>query len=131
MPLTMCSIVSALGAACTSAAAFRAAFPNLYFGFTGFITFAGAAATRDALACGAVPLSRVLLETDGPHMMPEATPSSGRATGPRRKGKRGGVCHPGHIPAVAEGVAAAMGGGSTAAQVLSAARVNTRTVYGV
>eukprot|EP01087_Luapelamoeba_hula_P019683 TRINITY_DN6553_c0_g1_i1.p1 TRINITY_DN6553_c0_g1~~TRINITY_DN6553_c0_g1_i1.p1 ORF type:complete len:344 (+),score=39.96 TRINITY_DN6553_c0_g1_i1:152-1033(+) len=41
-------------------------FPNLYIGFTGVITFAGALKK----VVNTVPVERILLETDGPYMAP-------------------------------------------------------------
>eukprot|EP01080_Neovahlkampfia_damariscottae_P011342 gene11342-4510_t len=60
-------------------------FKNLYFGFTGAITFKKSDALRQVL--NHIPLDRILLETDAPYMAP---------------GKyRGGICHPGMIPVIA------------------------------
>ena len=57
----------------SNAAKFAAAFPNLYFGFTGYITqsHGDATATRAAIS-GEIPLQRILFETDGPWMCPRA-----------------------------------------------------------
>ena len=43
-------------------------FPNLYIGFTGVVTFKNNAEVLSALS--AVPLQRLLLETDAPFMAP-------------------------------------------------------------
>jgi TatD DNase family protein len=57
-----------------------AAFPNLYIGFTGVVTFKNNADVLAALT--AVPLNRLLLETDAPFMAPVP--------------HRGKQCHSGH-----------------------------------
>jgi TatD DNase family protein len=54
-------------------------FPNLYFGFTGVITFKNAGKLLDVVK--QVPLNRIVLETDAPFMAPVPF--------------RGQVCHPG------------------------------------
>lgn len=55
----------------THAAALLEGFPNVHFGFTGFITQDNpdAAATRQAIR-HAIPPNRILFETDGPWMSP-------------------------------------------------------------
>jgi len=88
-------------------------FPNLYVGFTGVITFPTAANVRDTL--DAVPLERLLLETDGPFMAPLPF--------------RGAVAHPGHVPFTAEKMAEVKG--VPVAEVFAAVRKNTRAVYGI
>eukprot|EP01126_Amoeba_proteus_P016755 TRINITY_DN1785_c0_g3_i2.p1 TRINITY_DN1785_c0_g3~~TRINITY_DN1785_c0_g3_i2.p1 ORF type:complete len:298 (+),score=57.33 TRINITY_DN1785_c0_g3_i2:114-896(+) len=44
-------------------------FPNLFFGFTGVITFPNCNYLREIVR--QIPLNRILLETDGPYMAPE------------------------------------------------------------
>lgn len=63
------------------ATAFLAAFPRLYIGVTGFVTYGKAKALQDALRTGAVPLARLLLETDGPHMMPDGAAAAASGSG--------------------------------------------------
>ncbi len=87
-------------------------FPNLYVGFTGCITFPSATAIRDTLSC--VPLTRLLLETDGPFMAPVPF--------------RGSQAHPGHVPLVAATMAEVKG--VTVAELLKQVRANSRAVYG-
>jgi len=67
----------------TNAAKFAAAFPNLYFGFTGFVTqsHSDAAHTRAAIS-DVVPLERVLFETDGPWMCPRAAGANADVVAP-------------------------------------------------
>ncbi len=55
---------------------------NIYFGFTGVVTFKSADSIRQAVQ--EVPAERLLLETDSPFMAPIPF--------------RGKTCHPGHIP---------------------------------
>eukprot|EP00659_Diplonema_papillatum_P015896 gene15896-24297_t len=71
------------------ALAFVAAFPNAKVGFTGVVTFNNARDVRAAVA--ALPLDKILTETDGPFMAPAPY--------------RGAVAHPGHAAVVAESIA--------------------------
>lgn len=87
-------------------------FPNLCLGFTGVVTFKNAAEVLRVVE--AVPLHRILLETDGPYMAPVP--------------HRGSPAHPGHVPHVAAKIAQVKA--VTTAEVFSAARANTRRVYG-
>ncbi|ELR12394.1 hydrolase, TatD family protein [Acanthamoeba castellanii str. Neff] len=86
--------------------------PNLFIGYTGVITF-GASDLSEVVRH--VPLERILLETDGPYMTPAPY--------------RGKVCHSGHVPFIAKKVGELKG--MPLAQVLQAARDNTRRMYGV
>ena len=86
---------------------------NLCIGFTGVITFKNAAEIREVVA--EVPLSKILLETDGPYMAP--TPY------------RGQVAHPGHVYYVASKVAEVKG--TSLDEVLATCRDNTRRTYGI
>lgn len=61
-----------------------------------------------------LPLDRLLLETDAPYMAPRP------AKGPS---------HPGHIPAIAQCIAQLKGVSVEA--VMTAARQNTKAVYGI
>lgn len=89
-----------------------AAFPNMYFGFTGAITFNNAAEACDAVKL--IPLNRILLETDAPYMAPHPLK---------------GVSHSGHIPLIAQKIAELKG--DTLDNVLKTIRTNTRDMYGV
>lgn len=134
------------------AKAFLEAFPRLFIGVTGFVTFGSGAALRAGLSSGDIPLGRLLLETDGPHMTPEAPEDGGGADtgargrgrgdggrGGRRGGGRGGGRRRGRggrkpntpqsIPAIAAAVAALVG--AAMEDVLRQTRENARTVYGV
>lgn len=62
-----------------------------YVGFSGIVSYPSAVELHDLAR--AVPLDRILLETDGPYMAPEP--------------HRSAHSHPGHIPWIAEGVARA------------------------
>eukprot|EP00005_Dracoamoeba_jomungandri_P009612 CAMPEP_0174266930 /NCGR_PEP_ID=MMETSP0439-20130205/31913_1 /TAXON_ID=0 /ORGANISM="Stereomyxa ramosa, Strain Chinc5" /LENGTH=293 /DNA_ID=CAMNT_0015354185 /DNA_START=57 /DNA_END=935 /DNA_ORIENTATION=+ len=66
-----------------------AEWPNLCIGFTGVVTFKNSEAIREVV--GAVPIERMLLETDGPFMAPMPF--------------RGQTCHSGHIPYTAMTIA--------------------------
>jgi len=90
-------------------------FSRLYFGFTGVITFKGRSADPIREVVRSLPLTRILLETDGPFMAPEP--------------HRGDVAHPGLIPFVAEAVAKALG--VPVAEVYDRTRANARAVYGI
>lgn len=88
-------------------------FPRLHIGFTGVITFGDAYSIRDVVR--AVPLDRILLETDGPFMAPEP--------------HRGRVSHPGHVFHVAKRIAEVKD--LPVDEVLEICRENTRRVYGI
>jgi TatD DNase family protein len=87
-------------------------FPNLFLGFTGAITFNNANKLREVIK--QVPLSRILLETDGPYMTPEPM--------------RGNPAHPGHIPLIAKAIADIKR--ETIDEVLMQCRQNTTKMYG-
>jgi len=91
--------------------AILAEFPNFYFGLTGTISMGvqGDGARMAKL----VPLERMLLETDGPYLLPRGTPLN----------------HVGQIPLVARLVAQARN--CSAEEVLAKSRENTRYVYGI
>jgi hypothetical protein len=88
-------------------------FPNLCIGFTGIVTFKNAADVQAVVR--AVPLERILLETDGPYLAPAP--------------HRGKPAHPGHVPLIARKIAEVKG--VTPQAVFAAARDNTRRIYGV
>lgn len=102
---------------CTSSAnmiaPLLAAFPNLYVGFTGCITFGTADENRKTVA--SVPINRLLLETDGPYMAPVPF--------------RGQIAHPGMIPFVAEVMAKVHN--VDLVTLLRQVRENTRFIYGI
>merc|ERR1712080_568366 len=62
-----------------------------------------------------LPLSRLLIETDGPYMCPEPF--------------RGQTSHPGHVHRVAERIARIKD--LTLARVIAETRENCRSVYGI
>ncbi|KYQ89109.1 hypothetical protein DLAC_10341 [Tieghemostelium lacteum] len=88
-------------------------FSNLYIGFTGCITFKNSESIRASVQ--AVPIERMLLETDGPYMTPEPF--------------RGQTAHSGHIPQVANMIAQVKQ--LSLEQVLKQCRINTTNVYGI
>lgn len=88
-------------------------FPNLCLGLTGILTFKNAVDLQ--AVAKATPLSRLLLETDGPYLAPVP--------------HRGQPAHPGHIPLIAAKIAELKG--ATLEEVYGAARENTRKVYGI
>lgn len=63
----------------------------------------------------ATPLSRLLLETDGPYLAPVPF--------------RGKPAHPGHVPYIADKLAQLKG--VTREEVYAAARENTKRIYGI
>eukprot|EP00004_Rigifila_ramosa_P000908 TRINITY_DN10918_c0_g1_i2.p3 TRINITY_DN10918_c0_g1~~TRINITY_DN10918_c0_g1_i2.p3 ORF type:complete len:121 (+),score=18.52 TRINITY_DN10918_c0_g1_i2:619-981(+) len=91
-------------------------FPNLFFGFTGAITFGNGGATEQHanIRDGVIPLTRILLETDAPYMNPAA---------------RGRTAHPGHIPWVAHKIAQLCN--VSIDEVYRATRANTTRMYGI
>eukprot|EP00808_Paulinella_micropora_P002067 g28820.t1 len=88
-------------------------FPNLCIGFTGALTFPKASALQEVVQ--ALPLSRILTETDGPFMSPVPY--------------RGGIAHPGHIPIIAQKIADLKG--VSLEECLAQVRKNIKLVYGV
>ncbi|EAL68497.1 hypothetical protein DDB_G0278649 [Dictyostelium discoideum AX4] len=88
-------------------------FPNLCIGFTGCITFRNSQSIRDSVE--AVPIERILLETDGPYMTPEPF--------------RGQIAHSGHIPMVANAISQIKN--IPLDQVLKQCRENTTKIYGI
>jgi len=90
---------------------------NGFMGVAGVVTYDGVQHHQGGLSelVRALPLDRLLLETDGPFMAPSPY--------------RGEESHPGHIPWVADGVAKLKN--VTAAEVLAAAHANFRRVYAV
>jgi len=88
-------------------------FPELCIGFTGVVTFKSAKDLHQVVKY--VPLSRILLETDGPFMAPVP--------------HRGADCHSGFIPFIAQEIAKLKG--VTVDEVYAAARANTKRIYGV
>jgi len=89
------------------------AYPNLFIGFTGVITFKNSQDIRESVKI--VPLERLLLETDGPFMAPIPY--------------RGKVAHSGHIPLVAQMIAEVKN--VSVETVFEAARANTKKMYGI
>jgi len=65
----------------------------------------------------AIPLDRLLLETDGPWMVPNGAPRDCK------------VCHSGLIPVIAAHIAQLKGVSVDA--VLQATRANARKIYGI
>jgi len=88
-------------------------YSHLYIGFTGVITFKTSQSLRDAVS--AVPLNRLLLETDGPFMAPEP--------------HRGKTCHPGHVPLIADKIASLHQ--ISVENVYEQIRKNTEDMYGI
>jgi len=88
------------------------AFPNMYFGFTGAITFNNAAAVCEAVK--QIPMNRILLESDAPYMAPQPLK---------------GVSHSGHIPLIAQKIAELKA--ESLDTVLKNIRNNTRDMYGI
>lgn len=90
--------------------------PNLRLGFTGSITFReGGRGARLAELVRALPLDRLLLETDGPYMCPAPF--------------RGQTAHPGHVHLVARRLAELHR--VSLPEVLRATRESCRVVYGI
>ena len=86
---------------------------NIYFGFTGVITFKSAESIREAVKV--IPMERLLLETDSPYMAPVPF--------------RGKTCHPGHIPHIANKMAEVRE--TTREKIFKICRENTTRLYGI
>eukprot|EP00455_Lapot_gusevi_P050383 TRINITY_DN7298_c0_g1_i2.p1 TRINITY_DN7298_c0_g1~~TRINITY_DN7298_c0_g1_i2.p1 ORF type:complete len:181 (-),score=36.72 TRINITY_DN7298_c0_g1_i2:52-594(-) len=89
-------------------------FSRLYIGITGSVSFTSARTLREAVK-RAIPLDRLLLETDAPYMPPNGANTK--------------ICHSGHIPLIAAAIAELKE--CSLEDVLIAARENTRAVYGI
>eukprot|EP00753_Platysulcus_tardus_P018727 PLAT7008.17.p1 GENE.PLAT7008.17~~PLAT7008.17.p1 ORF type:complete len:917 (-),score=478.69 PLAT7008.17:70-2820(-) len=107
------------------------AFPNLYVGFTGMITYPKMDWLRAIVA--STPLERILLETDGPYLMPKESEEDAAAAagGKKRKKKKKnkGVCSPAHLPLIAEEVATVKG--IPLERVVRQTTLNAGVMYGV
>lgn len=88
-------------------------FSNLYLGFTGIITFKNADSVREVLQ--QTPITRLLLETDGPYLAPVP--------------HRGKPAHPGHIPHIAAKMAEIKA--VALVDLYAQVRENSRQVYGI
>jgi len=89
-------------------------FPNAYLGFTGMLTFRSAQRLEEVVRYA--PLNRLLLETDGPYLLPEQV-----------GGKQ--PCHSGFCVYVAEKIAALKE--IPVEEVYRQCRENTREMYGI
>eukprot|EP01060_Flectonema_neradi_P014386 TRINITY_DN21089_c0_g1_i1.p1 TRINITY_DN21089_c0_g1~~TRINITY_DN21089_c0_g1_i1.p1 ORF type:complete len:349 (+),score=64.89 TRINITY_DN21089_c0_g1_i1:86-1132(+) len=96
-------------------------YSDLYFGFTGQVTFKGQKTEKlKRLIAQDIPLDRILLETDSPYMLPNML-SPGKGKQP--------LCHPGHIPYIANTLATIKD--TDIHTVYKACRQNTRMLYGI
>ena len=99
----------------------KQAFPNTYFGMAGnLLQYSGAQWNSIRLAVSAIPLNRILLESDAPYLLP-----------PRRRalsGSRQQTNHPWTLGDIAEAVASWKG--CSVAMILLATRMNAQRVYG-
>jgi len=93
---------------------FLDSFPNSCVGIAGAVTYEGSQYPGGLYDIArALPLDRLLLETDGPFMAPNPY--------------RGEESHPGHIPWIADGVARVKG--VAAAEVLARTHANFKRLY--
>ncbi|KAH6897718.1 hydrolase [Coprinopsis sp. MPI-PUGE-AT-0042] len=108
-------------------------FPNLYIGITGVISYATNFNTSNVIwNMVGLPLVesatlRIVLETDGPYMVPANLYESI----PAIKGKKLPLCHTAMIPWTAQFIANVAGEGWDADRVMRVARENARFIYGV
>lgn len=103
-------------------------FSNIYFGFTGLVTFAGTGAIRDIVR-DIIPMNRFVLETDAPYMCPlEVTGNFGKPK-PLKKGGKAVPSHPGRLPMVARKIAEAKN--MPVEDIMVNARQNTVDLYGI
>lgn len=86
---------------------------NIYFGFTGVLTFKSAQDIRDTVK--KIPLEKILLETDSPFMAP--------------KPFRGKPCHPGMVPYIAQEIATLKN--EPLEKLFLQCRANTQKMYGI
>ena len=86
---------------------------GLYIGVGGVVTFKNARKTVEAVE--ALPLDRLLLETDCPYLAPEPF--------------RGKLCHSGHIAFTAERIAEIKG--ASADEIRKASFQNAKTLFGI
>jgi TatD DNase family protein len=103
----------------TAADKFMAYFPNLYFGFTGMIVNN----SNMAQLVAHVPMERIVLETDGPYMLPSTLkpPKGSRILFP--------VNHPGNIPHIAAEVGRIKK--ISIDRVLTVVAQNVQNLYGI
>ncbi|KAK9766618.1 hypothetical protein K7432_004185 [Basidiobolus ranarum] len=94
-------------------------FNNLYLGITGVVTFSSAKDIQEIVR-NIAPVTRLLLETDGPFMVPNKI---------NREFGRIKVSHPGMIPYIAEKVEELSN--IPLERVLTVTRENARNMYGV
>jgi len=87
-------------------------FPNLYFGFTGAITFDNSDKICKVIR-DVIPIERILLETDSPYMSPQ----------------KGAICTPAVIPIIAQRIAELKG--LSIEKTLEAIRINTKNMYNI
>ncbi|ORY06339.1 hypothetical protein K493DRAFT_274448 [Basidiobolus meristosporus CBS 931.73] len=97
-------------------------FSHLYLGITGVVTFASAKDIQEIVR-NVAPTSRLLLETDGPYMVPNRVQHEFRRYGKVK------ASHPGMIPYIAEKVGELSN--IPVDRVLGITRENTRNMYGV
>merc|ERR1712151_967461 len=95
--------------------AFLEEWPRCFLGVNGVVTYHTAVDAVELVA--AAPLERMLLETDGPYMMPEPYRYSGLGS------------HAGHIPWIAQCVAAIKN--VSPETVLAHADMNFCSMYGI
>ncbi|KAK9458216.1 hypothetical protein V1511DRAFT_492043 [Dipodascopsis uninucleata] len=99
-------------------------FPNSVIGITGVITFASLKTTTELLRSeGRSILSRIVLETDSPFMIPNNIQ--------KKKKPVYAISHSGMIPFTAQKVAELIGSGTTAEEVLQETRQNAYRIYGI
>jgi TatD DNase family protein len=90
-------------------------FSNCYIGLTGFVT----KSDHMKEVVENLPLDRILLETDGPYMLPSNVPGVSSK----------GTCHSGYIPYIAKWVADTKS--ISISELLEAVRENTRKMYSI
>jgi TatD DNase family protein len=98
-------------------------FSRLFIGFTGSLTHNNAHGEKLRLVCAAVPLERIVLETDAPYLAPQSNESAQR----RKKHSRPSV--PADVTLVAEAVARIKN--LPLEQVVLACNANARELYGI
>lgn len=98
-------------------------FANLFIGFTGAVTFSGAQGDALRLVCKAVPLSKLVIETDAPYMKPV---EDGAA---KKKKKRNTPSTPADVLDVAKAVAALKE--IAVEELLAHSNANARALYGL
>lgn len=79
-------------------------YPNSFIGITGVVTYTGYSPLDHIIKNGKLPLERMLLETDSPHLVPRSAYGWLKLEKPALGRKAFLISHAGMIPFIAEGL---------------------------